>query len=152
MTYATQQARQDLLEGIAESIDEMELAMAALGEAYELLDEQSADRLEETLFAPVQAALGRARRTYSAFAATYGLETRAPNPASAGLPSQGVPGFVERAREAVEEADAALADLQDSMITVEVGDADLRAGLASVRERLSAVPGAADHFMRRFGR
>jgi hypothetical protein len=61
-------ARQDLLDALAEGIEEIAKALATFGEAYELLDENSQDRLEEELFGPVQKAYGRAQRTYSSFA------------------------------------------------------------------------------------
>jgi hypothetical protein len=54
--------------------------------------------------------------------------------------------------EATEEADAILADLQDSMRPVEIGDAELRAGLADVRERLGELPGRARELVRVLGR
>ena len=50
MTYLTAEARQQLLDEIADAIDELGTALAVLGAAYELLDERSADRLEEELF------------------------------------------------------------------------------------------------------
>ena len=56
MTYTNAQARQRLLDAVAKAIDEIAFALAALGEAYEQLDEQSAERLEQELFKPVQAA------------------------------------------------------------------------------------------------
>ena len=52
------------------------------------------------------------------------------------MPSTGVKGFVADAVDAVSQADGDLAELQDSMMPVEVGDAELRAGLADVRELL----------------
>ena len=61
-------ARQDLLDALAEAIGELGLALATLGEAYELLDENSQDRLEEQLFGPIQKGYGRAQRTYASFA------------------------------------------------------------------------------------
>ena len=137
---------------MAEAIDELSVALAALGAAYEQLDEQSADRLEELLFRPVQAAYGRAKRTHAGFASRHGLEGRSFAQASAGLPSQGVKGFLERADESVGEADAILADLQDSMRPVEVGDPELRAGLAAVRELLGGVRAQGREFLRTFGR
>jgi hypothetical protein len=152
MAYITSQARRELLETVAEAIDELSVALAALGAAYEQLDEQSADRLEELLFRPVQAAHGRAQRTHAGFASRHGLEGRRFAPAAAGLPSQGVKGFLERADEAVGEADAILADLQDSMRPVEVGDPELRAGLAAVRELLAGVRAQGREFLRTFGR
>ena len=68
MAYTNAEARQDLLDIVAEAIDELAVALAALGEAYEQLDEQHADELEEQLFRPVQVAYGRAKRTHAAFA------------------------------------------------------------------------------------
>jgi hypothetical protein len=73
-------------------------------------------------------------------------------PASAGLPSTGVKGFLDRAVEAVGEADSALAELQDSMMPVEVGDPELRAGLAQVRELIGDLRGRARQFARTLGR
>ena len=152
MTYVSQEARQQLLDTVAEATDEIGIAMAALGAAYEQLDDNTADTLEEELFRPVQTAYGRAQRTHSGFAERHGLPTRTFEPASAGLPSQGVRGFLDRAMEAVEEADTILAELQDSMMPVEVGDAELRAGLSQVRELAAAAQGRAQHLMRRLGR
>jgi hypothetical protein len=153
MAYVSQEARQDLLGVIAEAVVEIGGALAALGAAYEQLDEQSADRLEEQLFRPVQVAYGRAQRTATGFADRHGLPAPATDaPGSAGLPSQGVKGFVENALEGVEEADRILIDLQDSMRPVEVGDAELRAGLADVRELLGQLPDRVQAFLRTFGR
>jgi hypothetical protein len=152
MSYAAAEARQDMLNTIAEATDEIGGAIAALGAAYEQLDEQSADRLEEELFRPVQGAYGRAQRTHAGFAERHGLPGRTFDPVAAGLPSQGVKGFLENAIEAVTEADAILTELQDSMMPVEVGDPELRAGLAEVRETLGALPERARGFVSRFGR
>jgi hypothetical protein len=152
MAYVAREAREDLLTTVAEATDAIGLALAALGGAYEQLDERSGDRLEETLFRPVQVAYGRAKRTHAAFAERHGLEGRSFEPASAGLPSQGVKGFLDRALEAVAEADHILAELQDSMMPVEVGDPELRAGLAEVRELVAGVRGNGREFLRTFGR
>jgi hypothetical protein len=152
MAYVTREAQEQLLGTVAEATDEIGAALAALGAAYEQLDEQSGDRLEAELFRPVQLAYGRARRTHSGFAERHGLPGRTFEPASAGLPSQGVRGFVEHAVEALEEADAILVELQDSMRPVEVGDAELRAGLAEVRELISEPPERARRFLSLFGR
>jgi hypothetical protein len=152
MAYVTAEARQNLLDDLAMSIDELGVALAALGAAYEALDEQSGDRLEERLFRPVQSAYGRAQRTHSAFAERYGLPTRTFAPASAGLPSQGVKGFLEKASEAIAESDTLLVELQDSMAPVEVGDEQLRAGLSEVRALLSDLQDRAALFVSRFGR
>lgn len=147
-----QPRRQELLETLGEAIDEVGVAIAALGSAYEQLDERSADKLEETLFAPLQKAYGRAKRTHAGFAQRHDLESRAFESSPAGLPSTGVKGFVEAARESAGEADAILADLQDSMLPVEFGDPELRSGLAEVRELVGVVPEAAQGFLRSFGR
>jgi hypothetical protein len=153
MAYVSQEARQELLGVIAEAVIEIGGALSALGAAYEALDEQSADRLEEQLFRPVQVAYGRAQRTATGFADRHGLPAPVTDaPPSAGLPSQGVRGFVENALEGVEEADRILIELQDSMRPVEVGDAELRAGLADVRELLGQIPDRVHAFLRTFGR
>jgi hypothetical protein len=152
MAYASQEARQELLDTVAEATEQIAVALASLGAAYEQLDERNADRLEEELFRPVQLAYGRARRTHAGFAERHGLPGRTFEAASAGLPSQGVRGFVDRALEAVETADTTLADLQDSMRPVEVGDAELRAGLTQVRALLGELPERAREFARTLGR
>ena len=152
MAYVTQEARQELLDTIAEAADEIGVALAALGAAYEALDDDTADALEEQLFRPVQVAYGRARRTHTGFAERHGLPTRTFEPVSAGLPSQGVRGFIDRAVDAVAEADDILAELQDSMRPVEVGDAELRAGLSEVRELAGTVQERARQLVRRLGR
>jgi hypothetical protein len=152
MSYVAGEARQHLLETVAEATDALGVALAALGAAYEQLDEHSADRLEERLFRPVQVAYGRAKRTHDGFAERHGLARRSFEPASAGAPSHGVKGFLAQALEAVGEADAILAELQDSMMPVEVGDPELRAGLAEVRELLAGVSGQGREFLRTFGR
>src|SRR4051794_9412941 len=152
MAYASLQARQDLLGTIGEAIDEIGRALAALGDAYDQLDERTADVLEEQLFRPLQSAYGRAQRTHAGFAARHGLEGRSFDPTGPGAPSRGVREFVETASDAVSEADAILVELQDSMLPVEVGDAELRAGLAEVRELLGPLPDRAQQLLRTFGR
>ncbi len=152
MAYVTREAREQLLETVAEATDELGTALAALGAAYEQLDEASGDRLEERLFRPVQHAYGRAQRTYTGFAERHGLEARAFSPQSPGLPSQGIHGYIERTLEAVEEADLILVELQDSMMPVEVGDAELRTGLAEVRELVAHIAERGREFTRSYGR
>src|SRR5687768_8930327 len=104
MAYITAEARQELLDTIAEATDELGVALAALGDAYELLDERSADTLEEQLFRPVQVAYGRAKRTHTEFAARHGLPARKFAPAAQGRPSTGVKGFLEVTVDAIEQA------------------------------------------------
>jgi hypothetical protein len=152
MAYSTAEARQDLLDAIADAIDDLARALAALGAAYELLDEHKADELEESLFGPVQVAYGRARRTHSEFAARHGLGDRAFEMPAPGAPSGGLKGYVDDTVAAVTSADATLATLQDSMMPIEVGDAALRAGLANVRELIADVPQRARALSRTFGR
>ena len=152
MAYVAGEARQELLDTLGDAIDEIASALAALAGAYELLTTVPADRLEEQLFGPVQAAYGRARRTHTGFAQRHGLPGRTFNPAPPGLPSTGVRGFIDNAVASVAEADAELAELQDSMMPVEVGDAELRTGLAQVRELLGDVPARAREFVRTLGR
>ena len=153
MAYVTAEARQELLDTVAEAADSIGTAVAALGDAYEQLDEHSADTLEEALFRPAQAAYGRAKRTHSEFAGRYGLPARDfASAAGPGAPSRGAQGFVERAVEEFEHAEDVLTELQDSMSPVEVGDAELRAGLAEVREQLALVLERAPRFVGRLGR
>lgn len=152
MAYTTAEARQELLDTSAQAANELGLASAYLAEAYEQLDEMSGDRLEEDLFRQVQMAYGRAKRTHSEFAARHGLQPAVFEQLAAGLASQGAAAFVERAVEAVDEADRTLAGLQDSMLPVEAGDEELRAGLKAIREPLGAVPGKARDFLRGLGR
>ena len=152
MSYIAKEARQELLDTIGEATDDIAVALAALADAYEQLGTAPADRLEEELFAPVQAAYGRAKGTYVGFARRHGLPDRTFAAAPPGLPSTGVRGFVDAAVASVDEADAVLAELQDSMMPVEVGDPELRAGLAAVRELLGDVRARAREFIRILGR
>src|SRR5829696_1867301 len=112
MAYVTAEARQDLLDTVADAIDELAVGFAEL----------------------------------------RGLPTRTWAPAEPGHPSQGVKGFLETAVAAVDECDAALADLQDTMLPVEVGDPELRAGLAEVRELVGHLRGNARELVRTLGR
>ena len=152
MAYRASDARQHLLDTVAEAIEELGFALASLGAAYEQLDEFTADRLEEELFRPVQGAYGRARRTHAAFADRHGLEGRTFQPASPGVPSSRARGFIDDAVDALRRADDTLSGLQDSMLPVEVGDAELRAGLADVREQIGGLAGRARELIRTLGR
>jgi hypothetical protein len=152
VSYIAGEARQELLDTLAEAIDDIAAALAALAGAYEQLGTVPADRLEEELFGPVQTAYGRAKRTHSGFARRHGLPERDFAPANQGLPSTGVRGFIDGAVDSVAEADEVLAELQDSMMPVEVGDPELRAGLAEVRELLGHVRARAREFTRTLGR
>jgi hypothetical protein len=152
MAYDSAQAREELLDDVASAIDDIGLALAAVGAAFEALDDYNAEKLEDELFRPIQMAYGRAQRTHSEFAERHGLPTRTFDSASAGLPSQGVKGFLDGAVNATVRADRTLAQLQDSMRPVEVGDAELRAGLSEVRRLVAPVPHAANELVRGLGR
>ena len=86
MAYTTSQARQELLDTVAQAANELGFASACLAEAYEQLDEYNGDRLEAECFRPVQMAYGRAKRTHSEFAARHGLRAAAfePQPTASG--------------------------------------------------------------------
>jgi hypothetical protein len=152
MTYTTAQARQQLLDTVAAATDELGLALASLGEAYERLDEHTADKLEQELFRPVQIAYGRAQRVYMGFGARHGLPSRVFAQASPGAPSRSIKSVLESAVDAVGRADGALATLQDSMLPVEVGDPELRAGLEDVRRLIGDLRGRARELVRTLGR
>jgi hypothetical protein len=152
MAYTTLEGRQQLLERFAQAAERLGVALAYLGEAYEHMDEHAAERLEETLFRPVQKAYGTSKRDYSAFAARHALppHTFEPQPPQV-LPS-GAKGAIESALEAIGEADGILASLQDSMLPVEVGDPELRAALAQVRQLLDGLRERARELVRTLGR
>ena len=152
MAYVTAEARQDLLDALATATDDIGAALGALGAADELLDDVSAEQLEDTLFGPVQAAYGRAKRTHAEFADRHGLPKRTFASPPSGAPSRGVKGFLDQAVGAVVKADGELGQLQDSMLPVEVGDAELRAGMAEVRRQLSDVAAHSRQFVSRLGR
>ena len=140
MPYTTADARQGLLDTVAGAIERLGVALAALGEAYEQLDEQSAERLESQLFRPVQIAYGRAQRTYAGFAERHelpGAYVRTRHPPAPPRPARAASSTAPS--HAVASADHALSELQDSMAPVEVGDAELRDGLREVRELLGAA-------------
>jgi hypothetical protein len=155
MTYISAEARQQLLDAVAEATDEIAVALAALGAAYDALDEHTADRLEEELFRPVQMAYGRAKRLRTGFAERSGLpvpQDRASEPATTGSSSRGVKVLLDNAMTAIGEADGALATLQDSMMPVEVGDPQLRADLAEVRTLLGDLQGRSRRLVSVLGR
>ncbi|MGH2875696.1 MAG: hypothetical protein ACRDNJ_11800 [Solirubrobacteraceae bacterium] len=152
MAYTTAEGRERILEDLARAVELVADALASIGVAYERLDEQHADALEERLFRPVQSAYGRAQRTHSEFAARSGLPGSAFVPHSPPAPSHPVRELIDRAAEDVRGADDAIGALQDSMLPVEVGDPELRAGLSEVRELLAPVPGRARELNRTVGR
>jgi hypothetical protein len=151
MAYTNESGRRQILDDTADAATSLALAIAILGEAYEHLDDQSAERMEDWLFRPVQAAYGLLKRTRTEFADRYGLVA-----GDVGAPSAGLPAdprlLVERAGDAAQAADEALAELQDTLLPVEVGDQPLRAALARVRTLIAPVPGQSAEFIRGFGR
>jgi hypothetical protein len=150
--YSTAEARQQLLDSVARATDEIGIALAYLGEAYERLDEHTAETLERELFKPVRTAYGRAQRTYAEFAARHELPGRTFDPVSAGSPSQAVRALLDESVDAVARADGALSGLQDSMLPVEVGDSELRRGLEEVRRSLGDIRGRVRELERTLGR
>jgi hypothetical protein len=152
MSYTTADARQLLLDTLGDAVDQLSLGVSCLSEAYEKLDDQSADRLEETLFSPVQLAYGRARRTHTEFSDRHNAERRQFVPATVAAAARTALQLVDQAIEAVEEADRDLAVLQDSMLPIEAGDAELRSGLVAAREPIGAIGKAAHEFKRTLGR
>ncbi|MEA2346476.1 MAG: hypothetical protein QOG62_263 [Thermoleophilaceae bacterium] len=152
MAYTTAEAHSRILEDLATVIDDISLASACLGEAYEHLHGGSADRLENDLFRPVSAAMAKARRTQTGFAARVGRDAPALEEQSAGAGSRDVKLFVDRAMSACAEASHTLAELQDSMMPIEAGDAELRSGIAEIRELVDGMPARAREFTRLLGR
>lgn len=152
MVQTTLEARQQLLDTLAEATDDIGSALTSLGAAYEQLDEYHAGELEEKLFRPVQLAYGRARRAHAGFAGRHGLADRKFEPPTPGLASIGAKGFIDSAMVAVGRADSALATLQDSLLPVEVGDPELRAALAELRELVGGLARQARDVVRMFGR
>lgn len=152
MTYTTAEGRQQVLDALATAADEIAVALALLSEAYEHLDERTAERLEEQLFQPIQAAYGRAKRVHAGFAARHELPGRMFETPSPVAPSSGTKGLIDAAVDASARADGMLAELQDSMLPVEVGDVELRAGLSEVRELVGGLRGRAREVTRTLGR
>lgn len=152
MSYSAAQGRQQILDALAAAAEQIGAALAELSEAYEHLDEHAAERLEDELFQPVRSAYGLAKRTHTAFAQRSGLQG-----GSFGTPAQVAPSsspktLIERAVELANRADGTLAELQDSMLPVEVGDAELRSGLAETRQLLSGVSPRGRELVRTLGR
>jgi hypothetical protein len=152
MGYSSADARVQLLDAIAEATDRIGAALAALGDAYEQLDEYHADDLEEQLFRPVQGAYGKAKRIHAEFAGRHGLPAREFGRASALAPSTSAKDLIAGAVEGVDAADHTLSALQDSLMPVEVGDPELRAGLAELREQLDGLRRRAREVVRTLGR
>jgi hypothetical protein len=151
MAYTNEEGRQELLFELSAGVDAIAIAVAELGEAYELLDDQTADRLEEVLFRPATHASGRGKRTYNEFAQRHGFP---PGDFAAGdtKHANGARGHIDHAVEALEGADHLLSELQDSMLPVEVGDPEVRAGISETRSLLAPLRNAARNLERTLGR
>src|SRR3954466_11321277 len=118
MAQSTADARTEILDPPAQATEMVGMAVAALAAAYEQVDDQMADRLEEEMFGPVQQAYGTAKRTHEQFAPLHELPGDEFHPPTAGLPSTGAKGFIDAAIDAGAQADQILAELQDSMLPV----------------------------------
>jgi hypothetical protein len=152
MSFTNEEGRRRLLDDVSEATTDLARSLACLTEAYEALDDDTADRLEEQMFRPVQAAYGRARRAHTEFASRYRLSDGAVTEASPGVAVHDPRAYIERAVEAVEAADQRIADLQDSMRPVDVGDTEVRAGLSETRALLAEVPARGRQLLRTLGR
>lgn len=152
MAITHQEAREQILEVMATAIEHIALSVESLGEAYEQMSDDEADRLEADLFGPVQKAYGVARRTSRGFSERVTVTGREPEALSHGSRTQSAKELVDRAVFAAEEADREIAELQDTMYPIESGDAELRAGLAEVRDLLDGLPGASRELLRTLGR
>jgi hypothetical protein len=152
MSYTNQEGRERILRDLSEAAGQIELALSYLTDAYELVDEGIADRLEEQLFSPVQAGFGRARRTLNEFLRRYQLEGSSEPTVASGARPHGPRDLIEAAIDAIEQADHWIGELQDSMLPIEVGDPELRAGLSETRELISPLPARARQLLRVLGR
>jgi hypothetical protein len=152
MAYTSESARRQLLDQLGEAVGELSVAIEALGEAYEAADERMANELEAGLFRPTQAAYARAQRTRAGFAERHQLTADPVASALAAAPSGDPRVHLERAIEALERADLVIAEMQDSMLPVEVGDRELRDGLTEVRELIAPAPSQGRQLLRLIGR
>jgi hypothetical protein len=152
MSYTTAEGRERILRDLAQATIQIELALGYLSEAYELVDEGVGNRLEQQLFSPVQAALARGKRTHAEFMRRAGVSVEVSNPASGGNRPHSAHALISAAGETVEQADQWIAELQDSMLPVEVGDPELRSGLSETRSLLAPLPARAHDLVRTLGR
>jgi hypothetical protein len=152
MAITQAEARQQILDDLGAAESRIGHALAVIGLAYEELTTAPADRLEGMLYRPVQKAYGRCKRTRSQFANRVGMAATSIDPASPGLRSQGVRTLVELGVADAGEGDRLIAELQDTMLPVESGDPELRAGLAETRSHLAGLPAVSREFLRTLGR
>lgn len=152
MTYTNAEGRKKVLSDLGIAIEQIAVSLAALESAYEQLDDIHADQLEERIFRPAQLAYGRAKRTHREFSARSGLPPRSFDADTQRPSAQSVQTLIDRAAYAATQADVTISTLQDSMLPVEVGDPELRAGLSQTREALAAIPIGARDVVRTVGR
>jgi len=150
VAYTNAEARRQLLDAVARATTDIGAALAHLGAAYEQVDEAAGDRLEAELFRPLRTAFGQAQRTYATYARQHALPTR--TFAAREPPVESALEAIETAAAAIARADVELAELQDSMLPVEVGDPALRAGLTRVRQLLAEAALRMRAFTRTLGR
>ncbi len=152
MGITSDEARQQILDDLAAAVERIALAVASLTEAFDLLSVTSADRLDAELFRPTQRAFGRGKRAYTQFADRSGLEAHEITSPSPGPPSQGAKVLIEQAVAAAADAERQVSDLQDSSVSIEFSDGELRTGLREVRASLAELAPAAREFLRGLGR
>lgn len=152
MGITAEEAREQILNDLGAATDQIALAVASLGEAFEKVADGPGEVLEAELFRPAQKAYLRAKQTHTRFAETSGLPVLAFALPPPGPVTQDARTLIEQAATSTETADQGIAELQDSMLPIESGDAALRAGLGEIREILSAVPPAAERFLSTLGR
>ena len=152
MAFTTLEARGQILDDLAAAVDQIALATALLAEAYEQLDVTTADRLEDELYRPAQRAFGRAKRTHAQFAERSRLSRQPFEPTGLHVRRHSFKEMIERAVATASDADRQIAELQDSMLPIEAGDGELRAGLGEVRELLAVLTSRAPRFLRTLGR
>ncbi|HEX3617075.1 MAG TPA: hypothetical protein VHU61_11090 [Solirubrobacteraceae bacterium] len=151
MGYTTEEGRTQILDDAGAAVDQLSIAIAALGEAYEHLDDDAGERMETELFRPLQGAYGQLKRTHSDFAQRSGLPGRN-FPAAPAPPPEDPRVSLEHAADAIQAADEMLAELQDTLLPVEVGDQELRGGLSGARTVIAPLPERCDEFVRTLGR
>lgn len=151
MSYTNDSGRRQIVDDAVAAANFMGDALAALGEAYELLEEHAAEQMEDTVFKPTQSAYGLLKRTLTDFATRYGVSAPTFRPSTVPAPTD-PHTTLDRVADQIQSADDALADLQDTMLPVEVGDTELRAGLSRTRQLIARVPTAAEELVRILGR
>jgi hypothetical protein len=151
MSYTNASGRQRILDDCGSALVPLDVALAELGEAYDHFDEHTADRFEAELFKPLQAAYSAVAHARGGFAARYGFTVEQPPPPP--MPGLRDPRVaLANAATSIRDADDVLAELQDSMLPVEVGDVELRNDLARSRRLLDPLPAACRSLSRSFGR